>query len=310
MLLRDLMKSILLSASSIIIFYMALLPTGIKAQTKTTTVPPNQEPKQEPIFLSFLERDPKHPETFRLRVAFYKRHTSGWQALKQASSQETLEAGMSSYPKSVNGVVVHRGKMLLKSISARLPKKWKNYGSQGLLELTAPTTLPASIDKSGNPLVVVTKPYFVDHDVWHKSNQSDSIKSVAKRQFLQKIGQVSNCKSIETDPIVQKVTVDDVGVTDCLQSRKGALLIALKLRQTYDCDGPPGEEWMKHWYLVEEQNKSAVLLGSSMDLLDSGDYDNDGHNETLFLFSGYNQDGYVLFSNKFRNRLTFFWHYH
>jgi hypothetical protein len=99
--------------ATVIIFYVVLLPTGIQAQTKTTTVSPNQEPKQEPIFLSFLESDPKHPETFRLRVAFYKRHTSGWQALKQASSQETLEAGMSSYPKSVNGVVVHPGRLRL-----------------------------------------------------------------------------------------------------------------------------------------------------------------------------------------------------
>ena len=46
-----------------------------------------------------------------------------------------------------------------------------------------------------------------------------------------------------------------------------------------------------------------------MELIDAGDYDNDGKSELLFWYSGYNRDGYILIYDDFRKSAEYIWGY-
>ena len=48
----------------------------------------------------------------------------------------------------------------------------------------------------------------------------------------------------------------------------------------------------------------------NMTYIDAGDFDANGTSEVLFWFSGYNNDGYVLFTDNLKHRVEFTWHYH
>jgi hypothetical protein len=87
------------------------------------------------------------------------------------------------------------------------------------------------------------------------------------------------------------------------------VLVALGLDAKLNgCDGPPGDRWARHWFLVVGDR--VQHLNSSMTLVDAGDYDSDGRSEVVFWYSGYNKDGYVLFSGGFEKRTEHLWSYH
>lgn len=62
------------------------------------------------------------------------------------------------------------------------------------------------------------------------------------------------------------------------------------------------------WFFL--QNKSVKAIGTQLDMLSIGDFDNDGKDEALFRFFGYNRDGYILFFNGFKNSIQSIWAYH
>jgi hypothetical protein len=62
------------------------------------------------------------------------------------------------------------------------------------------------------------------------------------------------------------------------------------------------------WFYVA--GKEVRYLGSNMLLVDAGDYDGDGKEEAVFKVQRYNNDGYVLFHDGFKQKLEFSWGYH
>ena len=52
------------------------------------------------------------------------------------------------------------------------------------------------------------------------------------------------------------------------------------------------------------------LIGPDSQLVDAGDYDNDGKSEVLFWRGGYNRDGYTLFYDDFHQHVNYWWGYH
>jgi len=93
------------------------------------------------------------------------------------------------------------------------------------------------------------------------------------------------------------------------RSSSGQELVSIGLdRGKYGCDGIMDEEWSDHWFLLD--GESVRFVGREMELVDVGDYDKDGTPEFLFWHSGYNQDGYVLYSDQFKQKTEYLWKYH
>ena len=89
---------------------------------------------------------------------------------------------------------------------------------------------------------------------------------------------------------------------------RGRKLVTLQLDPKLNsCDGPGEAAWELHTFVVDHGIRH---LGSGMSLVDAGDYDGDGSSEVLFWFSGYNQDGYVLFGDDLRKVAETYWTYH
>ena len=63
-----------------------------------------------------------------------------------------------------------------------------------------------------------------------------------------------------------------------------------------------------HWFLIS--NKKFTYIGHELDLIDAGDYDADGKIEFIFWHYGYNEGGYSLFDNEFKERVDYFYSYH
>ena len=53
-----------------------------------------------------------------------------------------------------------------------------------------------------------------------------------------------------------------------------------------------------------------MYIGSLGSLVDAADYDGDGSADFVFWSSGYNEDGYVLYTNGFKDKVAFVWNYH
>ena len=84
-----------------------------------------------------------------------------------------------------------------------------------------------------------------------------------------------------------------------------------------DCDGRGGSA-SDLWFFSEGNSQPRMISrqpqldgwDSSQELIDIGDFDGDGRIEALFWFSGYNEDGYVLYFDRFKKSATFTWGYH
>ncbi len=69
------------------------------------------------------------------------------------------------------------------------------------------------------------------------------------------------------------------------------------------CDGPSEPAWWPNCFIVPADAHHPAFLGEGLWLVDAGDYDGDGRSEVIFWFSGYNRDGYVLFTDDWTNRV-------
>lgn len=88
----------------------------------------------------------------------------------------------------------------------------------------------------------------------------------------------------------------------------GVQLIALSLSERYtSCGSELGEVSSPRWFVVDG---TVRYLGDDMEYVDAGDFDGDGCSEILFWYSGYNRDGYILFSDNLQSRTEFIWSYH
>lgn len=106
----------------------------------------------------------------------------------------------------------------------------------------------------------------------------------------------------------------DVVVGKSYASGRGERIVTLRLRDpaeiTGGCnDGPLDDQWLPHTFAVLSNGK-VRHLGSSMTLIDAGDYDGDGRSELVFAFAKYDYDGYTLFSNGFERSVSYGWIYH
>lgn len=91
------------------------------------------------------------------------------------------------------------------------------------------------------------------------------------------------------------------------KDRNGRQLFTLKLKDRADaCDGPDDDLYPQSFVI----SNGIKYIGAGLTLVDAGDYDLDGHSELVFWYSGYNKDGYVLFSPDLIREADYLWNYH
>lgn len=114
--------------------------------------------------------------------------------------------------------------------------------------------------------------------------------------FRQRAGVVMNCKPGDWENFFEwDYGPGDVCIRDAARLSDGRQLVGLRLDfKKYHCDGIPDEIWSTFWFLIEE----------------TGHVDGKGDIEAIFFWSGYNEDGYVLFHDGFRKQEVFSWSYH
>lgn len=156
------------------------------------------------------------------------------------------------------------------------------------------------------PLLAISEPYYLDPDHWAQFDAPPTMRKRALAAFKRKIALDPNCDGKSTrdypDSAIQLYGQP-------YRSRGGDVLIAMRPDQRLNhCDGPVGDEWQSVWFHMKGDN--IRLIGSSLTLLDIGDYNGDGASKILFQYDGYNRDGYVLFDPRDESKTEFSWHYH
>lgn len=120
---------------------------------------------------------------------------------------------------------------------------------------------------------------------------------------------VVHCASNDAPAVTLEVQPKLLVLYAGYRSAKGEELLSVGLNpDLYKCDGLMDPEWSDHWFLID--GSTFTFLGRERELVDIGDYDQDGQPEFLFWHSGYDEDGYVLVYEHFRKQATYLWNYH
>jgi hypothetical protein len=144
-------------------------------------------------------------------------------------------------------------------------------------------------------------------------------------EYSRMVKRAPNCKADLKKPLeraepeeARPLRPDDLEVFQVLSSNRGGKLIAVRMKRKLleGCEEPEGVA-SELWFYLEKNAKPRPLLAASLEgwpyafrLIDIIDIDNDGSDEAFFWYSGYNEDGYVLFTEDFRKQLKFTWGYH
>lgn len=274
----------------------------------------------EPIFLGIIERNPAHysgetgPTPFMVRAAFVRKENA-WKAFPStASSLEALNRDIAQFPERVAWTIAFDGQSRGQFHTKR-PPEWKSYADIGLLQpdplerVNLISSSPGDFAYwtspwSHRPLVVVSQPNFSDPGHWKQAGAPPEVVLRLIPLFR---------KQVKSAPL----SCDGkaiAGYSDRLiRGRKsyvsagGSRLVQLALNDSAVRDCPEDEAYASRWFFVE--GNTIRFVGQSLELIDAGDYDNDGHSEVVFHKSGYNFDGYILLYDQLTKTAEFSWHY-
>lgn len=163
------------------------------------------------------------------------------------------------------------------------------------------------------PLILVSSDACTDPDKWKPQPFPAAQLDRVLTAFRAAVRGISGCDAEGRGAGTYDFPPSEVIVGPSHASRTGDRLVTLTVRRIKEvlgsCDGPLGEAWSPHTFAVLADG-TVRHLGSSLLLLDSGDYDGDGRSELVFHFGRYDYDGYTMLSNRFEASVTFGWIYH
>jgi hypothetical protein len=257
----------------------------------------------------------KEGGVIHVRPLFMKNDAS-WQTLN------TREASAGHLPKRINWVVSFDGKKIgdVETDDPGFSTNYEwTYPRDRLLNVVSTNSYSPVPNRGNNfegwcaapksrPLVVVANGSVLDPDGWKPFSPPQELVGRLFSEFKARLGAPFICPNPDAEKGVRfKYGAKDVHLLKGYKSNRGQLLITLALKPRKDrCDGPD-DGWNTQTFLVDS---NTGYVGAGVNLVDAGDYDGDGTSELLFWFSGYNKDGYVLFSPTTGGRREFLWHYH
>lgn len=162
------------------------------------------------------------------------------------------------------------------------------------------------------PLTIVSKPNYEDKEMWKKFNPQSDYKKLLFPFLKVSVGKINlmRCEGgPDSQPSPYNFDSNETEIYDSYKSNNNKKLVSIGIdHKAINCEDPLSPEWSDYWYLVNGNNIDYV--GSEMELVSAGDFDKDGKTEFLFWHSGYNEDGYILYYNDFKERVEYLWGYH
>jgi hypothetical protein len=294
------------SALAVICLVLLALPASAHGATVILGVLEESSPAQQ----TRLRQAYGQPAAGVIRMAF---HGEGgvWRGFpSDIGDAEELAAAVRKFPVRLAWTVALEGRALGR-LESSSPGRWLAYEDIGL-QFIAPQSriprigVPAEIYEQWGadapvhrPLVVVSGGSVADPEQWRPASPADSALRRAKEDLRLRLEQENPKLKVESQ---------ELRLLSAYRSRNGETLLALGLKGQPPADEVPGPEWGPHWFIVDSARLS--FLGNDLLLIDAGDYDGDGRSELVFRRSGYDYEGYVLFSDDFREVATFGWSPH
>lgn len=198
------------------------------------------------------------------------------------------------------------------------PHSW-TYTRDRLLNVASGDLAPSVANKSGQfsgwcqkptvrPLIVVSDGQVEDPEKWKPADVSVHDLTHLFDDFKRNAGVAFVCASLLEKGVPFEYVVRDLEAAKAYKNNSGRRLVTVRLKNGSGCDGLIDKSWDRHSFLMV--NSSIAYLGVGLELVDAGDYDGDGASELIFWFSGYNHDGYMLYSKNSTELIPFTWKYH
>jgi hypothetical protein len=306
-----------LHCSSLLILILAVCILAAAQKAATNSGP------QSGVIVGVLEDIPAQygePDQRAVRVVFQKSGAE-WIAFPSGGrSYHDLETFPASYPPQVTWTIAFDGRSL-GTVAAETPAVFQSNSEVGVQEITSDNAVPVVGEKSQaysgfritpiyRPLVALSQPNFSDPEMWKPAQPSPALTAAARQLFRNRFPKTSNCAGSGASPKPLDYINEDVKVVNAYASNIGWSLIELSLTG-WACDtiAEYGGPFEGQWYAADASGNLS-FLGADMDLVDAGDYDNDGHSEVLFSIDGRNTGGYRLYYQKFTRSAEFVFYYH
>jgi hypothetical protein len=166
--------------------------------------------------------------------------------------------------------------------------------------------------KVRRPLVVVSKPYFTDPDGWKRKQLPEEIARRVRQGFRKQYPHVERCKDEKIAEHDWKFPDSALVLVAAYASNKNSFLVAVSLNAG-DCGwgGRPDDPLFVHQWFFVAADRSVRSIGGFDELLDAGDYDNDGSSELIFFSArSDNSDAYDLVYDNFQKKAELVVGYH
>jgi hypothetical protein len=281
-------------------------------------------------FNQTTQEDVRGYET-NLRIAFQKAEI-GWKTVcpsKPAYSRPE-DCHFPNPDKERTWHVFYRGKTIGKVVTSgwHYRRFYKDAGSLRIVSKQVPRVGARSEEFIGwgdqtvyRPLVALNTSIKAKPDPWEEASPTHGDLKMVWPSLSKIIKDIPNCKFAEPDGPKGKpsqLKPEDVEVFRVLTSGRGDRLIGARVKaEMEEKDSGCGGFTSDLWFFSKKNSALLPLVAGSLKgwrfrfvPIDFGDFDGDGSPEALFWFSGYDEDGYVLFTKNFQKSVRFTWLYH
>lgn len=162
------------------------------------------------------------------------------------------------------------------------------------------------------PLLLVSNGNVSDPDNWKPATLSAAERAAGIAEFRKKVVNSERCPEPEQGPVTKVPYPDNLVQTiKAYRSKDGAILFGMTLKDPKEnCGGYENANEYDYWFAAAG-NQKPRLLGDRMQPLEAADMDNSGKSQWIFHTSrGENEDGYILYWDKFSKSAEFTWTYH
>ena len=272
-----------------------------------------------PLMLGVLEDTAGNvadePHHRSVRALFYK-DGEAWKPLpSDCTSEGCLKKLATDFPRETTWTVAFDGRKI-GEVQSRIPLSIElnaRVGQQLILTdaKKVPTIGVRTHEFEGwmaepilRPLVAVSQPNFKDPDAWKPATLDAETVALVRHEFHKKHAKITDCEAEEQ----REYRELDIHITKAYAAKTGWKLVLMSLKGC-DVDDMRGDGLNMEWFTVDPAGK-AHYFASNLVLVDSGDYDNSGHSQILFMIDDYNRGGYTLYYDDLRKSATFDYSFH